>query len=432
MMKMTLKIALLALGGSQLVATAPAVNVPQTSAADYIFTAPRLTNHIHGVLVDATNYYGVIRSEDIDWTREAFAERDSIRAGRILPPSGGVGPVVKKGDVPTDLPFYVVDNWLDGDAPLRDGVLLFGDGAQIVTNILNRTTYTNGYTNAQSVITMPMEGGGRSAYTNSWRAYNKLFTVTNVVTNVVTNAFTSVDWCHGVDGVPFPVYSNLTYSSWWSDELTYKSFPNVKVFAHAREELRGTARLADHGLMGTNATLDIVASEYDAGGHTYHEPSRTNHVTYPVGGIYSRDDTARGGYAKTYNADIPTRFTTELVTTGGAQRVSIEAAYANGLFTYSFFNTDATNVNNDVYVYTNCIVRLAEPTLDLSGTQAVCRVEVDSYGLCAACAEAAGVPAPPRDTSYRAAPEYSESWSYSCWGFTIFYRITPSTKLPDW
>jgi hypothetical protein len=424
MMKRILQIVLLGLA-----APLVAVEVPQTSAADYIFTVPRLTNHIHGVLVDTTNSYGVIRSEDIDWLREAFSERQHIVLGYVpKPPWDGVGPRVSISDPPTSLSGY----WLDGDAPLLDGIRLYGAGVKhVATNAYVLATFTNGVTNALSVITMPMANGGFSVFTNRWSTYQKLFASTNAVTNVVTNAFSRVDLCHGVDGAPFPAYSNLTRVSWWTYDETFKRFPNVKVIEYGREALRGTVRLADVSNNSTNTTLYISTREWDDIDRT-HRSSETNWVVGVGGGVSAQHDGAQGGYFQAYNADIPTRFTTALVTTGGAQRVSIEAVYVHLQFGYS--DTDYMPGGVDVSVTTNAVVRLTAPSLDLSGEQAICHVQLDSYGLCSACAEAAGVPAPPRDTSYRAAEGHSEGWwisgEYEC--FTIFYSITPSTKLPDW
>ena len=84
-----------------------AVNVTQSSAADYIFTIPTLTNHIRGVVVDvdSANAYRVIRSEDADWVREALAERNAILAGSVNATSNNVGPIVRRGDIPNGLAF---------------------------------------------------------------------------------------------------------------------------------------------------------------------------------------------------------------------------------------------------------------------------------------------------------------------------------------
>ncbi len=414
MMKRILQIVLLGLA-----AQLPAVVVPQTSAADYIFTAPRLTNHIHGVLIDTTNAYGVIRSEDVDWLREAFAERESILSGHLPQPrriSLGVGPTVKREDAPRR---RIETEWLDGDAPLLAGCRFYSDAA--FTNVYEQTYYTNGVSNAFSVIEMPMTNGTTSVYTNRWTC-DKVIPYTVTATNITQGG---VDLFHGVDGEPFPVYSNATKLAWWRQHET--RMPNVRYIADARDALRGTVRLADVGSEWTNSTVTI--SQEDWGGSP--RPAETNYgygVTYEFASDGSLDYSSRSATAA-FTADVPTRFDSSLVTTGGASRVSIEAAYAYCWF--SFVPTDLEGEER-TSVVSSAVVRLSNPSLDMSCDTAFCRVFIDAYSLCSTCASAAGVQAPPQSLSYREPYRHTAVWGVHVSNIAIIYRITPSVKLPDW
>lgn len=415
MMKRILQIVLLGLvtGPAPLVA----VQVPQNSAADYIFTAPRLTNHIHGVLIDtATNGYRVIRSEDVDWLNEAVAERAHIVGGRLPETnriSAGVGPVVKSEDVPR---YIFTSGWLDGDAPLLENCRFF-DGDRAFTNVYRQTHYTNAVSNAYSVIEMPMTNGTTSVYTNSW-AVEKHRYYTQTYTNITRSL---VDWCHGVDGEPFPTYTNDEQLAVF-DRKYKTSIPTVRYFDAVREALRGTVRLADESLMFTNATYTIYEYQEDGGGHGI----RTNFIGGAYYNFYANSWIAEREQMPPFIASIPTRFDSSLVTTGGVSRVAVEAAYATGWFSYSHTTEHTHSISKQA------IVRLAGPSLDLSGNKACCRVSLNTHAMCSTCASTAGVPVPPIALSYREPENSSSSWSFSIDTFVIFYRITPSTKLPDW
>lgn len=55
--------------------------VPQTSAEDYFFSRPNLPSNIVGRVIGDPPAYHVMRSEDVAWLREAYAERAAIMGG---------------------------------------------------------------------------------------------------------------------------------------------------------------------------------------------------------------------------------------------------------------------------------------------------------------------------------------------------------------
>ena len=391
-----------------------AVNVPQSSAADYIFTIPMLTNHIRGVVidVDSTNAYRVIRSEDADWVREALAERNAILAGSVNATSNNVGPIVRRGDIPNGLAFSG-NSWLDGGAPLLDGVRLYDDFPQ-TTNVYAHVTYTNGYTNAVSYITQPMTNGTVSVFTNSW-SQARFYPVTNTVTNV--HQWVSLDLCHGVDGVPFPAYSNNTRFAQLTGSEPWARFPSLRTIANAREVLRGTVRLADVDFSATNEATRVLLQQYD------NLPVTTNSAYgTPEYELSAWDIRGEEYHVPQYTARIPTRFDSSLVTTGGVIRVSIAAVYMK---VYYSFAPPVTNGS--------AMVRLTRAWMDLSGEKLVVCVPIDLKSICSTVAVAAGYPAVPEaGVSYRAPSDTTRHWQLSVASYTIVYRISPSTKLPDW
>lgn len=391
-----------------------AVNVPQSSAADYIFTIPTLTNHIRGVVVDvdSMNAYRVIRSEDADWVREALAERNAILAGSVNATSNNVGPIVRRGDIPNGLAFSG-NSWLDGGAPLLDGVRLYDDLPQ-TTNVYPYVTYTNGYTNAVSYITQPMTNGTVSVFTNSW-IHHRLYPVTNTVTNV--HQWVSLDLCHGVDGVPFPAYSNNTRFAQLTGSEPWIRFPSLRAIANAREVLHGTVRLADVDFIATNEATRVLLQQYD------NLPVTTNSAYgTPEYELSAWDIRGEEYHVPQYTARIPTRFDSSLVTTGGVIRVSIAAVYMK---VYYSFAPPVTNGS--------AMVRLTRAWMDLSGEKLVVCVPIDLKSICSTVAVAAGYPAVPEaGVSYRAPSDTTRHWQLSVASYTIVYRISPSVKLPGW
>ncbi len=414
MRKRLFQIALLALCWPRLASAS--INVPQMSAADYIFSQPVLTNHIRGVLVDTTNAYRVIRSEDADWLLEAYAERFAICAGGFSGSSPGVGTVVGRDDTIFDLGG---SEWLDPDAQLLNGARLVPT-TRTTTNTYSQTTYTNGFSNAVSRITMPMTNGTVSVYTNRW-IVTRRFPVESVTTNV--HEWSGIDYCHAVEGVPFPAYSNVYALSWGYFNETYAMFPSVKSIAHAREILRGTKRLADDDCLWTNDTLTITKLLY--GDSPPIVSTNFGNASYDFAAAHTYANITR---TDPFTARVPTRFSSSLVTTGGANRVSVEAVFAK----CDFSHYHGTGYNTGTYLGTNAIIRLGVASLDLSGTTACCLVSVDPLVICAACASVAGVNSPPTSDDYRSSEGTYETWHTDIDSIILFYSINPSVKLPDW
>lgn len=406
MMKHLLQIALAALATT---AYAVPITVQQTSAADYIFSKPLLTNHIHGVLIeDGSHTYSVIRSEDVDWIREAMMERRSLFSGSLNDRIGGAKPAVGRSDAPNP---SLVGTWLDGDAPLLAGCRFFSYD-KVYTNISYQATFTNGVTNAFSVITMPLTNGEESVFTNSWST-QKRFPVTAVVTNIRT--FGLVDYCHGVDGIPFPEYTNAAAARFDALYDTLGQHPNAKYIIAVRAALRGTVRLADTGTYWTN---DVP--------HVLRELSYGHVETNESGSIVFEQSSFKREKSLASTAYVTTRFDSSLVPAGGFSRVTIEAVYAHGQFSHHY---GGQAVFQKYFVMRLPISAVGwPPRLDLSGKKAICRIAFDPYNLCSSVSAAAGVPSPPQ----RYQDSGSQSWSFYVSSFVVFYRIWPSVKLPSW
>ena len=433
------RLLLLAVCAAALCLPARGAGVP-SSVADYIFTVPRLTNHIRGVVITSTNAYRVIRSEDVDWLREAFAERWSIRAGRVpSSPWAGVGARMGDGDKEetgafwNGLPRGSDEGWLDPDTPLHTGARVYDYGEK-VTNTYVLVAYTNAATNAFSTIEMPRTNGTVCVYTNLYRVewmapYNQ------VMTNV--HDMTPLDYCRAGDGV-FGGYTNTPIHAFGYPSPYGMRTPSIGEITNAWAALRGTKRLADVGYYSiTNSPVifDEYANNFDPDVPRH---QGTNDVQFGVRGYKLSAACQTNGFWQTsakynppFTAYIPTRFDSSLVTTGGANRVSAEAAFAS--FHFSYFFSDVRNPDNDRSVQKEAVVRLPSPTLDISGTNALAVVRVDPKALCSAAATAAGCPAVPSAGVMYSAPngEYHH-WQTESHEFIIIYSITPSVKLPDW
>lgn len=431
-----------------LAACAAALRLPARGAGvpasvdDYIFTVPRLTNHIRGVVITSTNAYRVIRSEDVDWLREAFAERWSIRAGGVHSSSHspGVGAHVsdaieETGDFWNGLPRGQSGDsfWLDPDTPLHTGARVYDYGEK-VTNTYVLVAYTNAATNAFSTIEMPRTNGTVCVYTNLYRVewmapYNQ------VMTNV--HDMTPLDYCRAGDGV-FGGYTNTPIHAFGYPSPYGMRTPSIGEITNAWAALRGTKRLADvdyYIITNSPVIFDEYANNFDPDVPPHHG---TNDVKFGVRGYELSAACQTNGFWQTsakynppFTAYIPTRFYSSLVTTGGANRVSAEAAFA--MFHFSYFFSDVRNPDNDRSVHKEAVVRLPSPSLDISGTNAIAVVRVDSKALCSAAATAAGCPpVPSAGVMYSSPNGESHHWDAESTRFVIIYSITPSVKLPDW
>ena len=273
---------------------------------------------------------------------------------------------------------------------------------------------------------MPMTNGTTSVFTNRWTCEKKI-TYTTVVTNI--HEFDVVDMCHGVAGEPFPAYSNAAVFAWWRSDGT--RIQTVRDIADAREVLRGTVRLADVVHIFQRPPYKIKVEEY--GREQTYTRITTNWWETSEDYLYITEAWgASCDQADPYFSGAETRFDTSLVTSGGVSRVAVEAAYAHCHFYYHHRNNQGSGGYFITVTSTDAVIRLADPTLDVSGAKAICRVWIDAHDICLSCAAAAGVPEPTSSLSYRELEGHDSLWSIEIDEIVIFYRITPSTKLPDW
>ena len=322
------------------------------------------------------------------------------------------------------------------------------DHAPLFTNVTFSVGYTDAVVTNVTTISMPMTNGTTSVFTNMW-----IETLGHQDINAVTNVVEAcpLDYCHESDG-PFPGLTNspaVRAATMWP-------FRNG-VTAQMYGELRSAVRLADT-TSPTNSEKYVYYSRYkisDEYGSTITTDRTTNSQTtaeYSISGTstYVADwnedkqvyDLYYGYYVhgvKTsqYEAIAPTRFHSDVVTTGGAVRVEIEAAYAVVEFSYqkahregevpnTYFVTD-TSTNKVV------VVPLEIYSLDLSQPDAIARVQLDAKALCVESASAAGAPSPPEDAEgYEPPNDEAYSWSAKCSSVVLIYKINPSSKFDDW
>lgn len=418
------------------------ITVPQSSASDYIFTVPAAPALIRGKVIDPDNPHGTIRYEDVAWLQEAYAERAAIASGSLPTPGSNVTERVSADDYYLD-PLGWQDHdslgisWLDGDAPLPAVAdVRLGVGSRATTNVLWQTVYTNATTNALSVIAKSLTNGTVTVYTNSWRIgsaaqgvwdFGYRLPAVSPVTNV--HAWTTLDYCHADAGKPFPFYTN-TPSRAWGDlyPFTWAMWPSARAVAHDIAILRGTVRLADEDLSWTNViTITNVRDEDGAGRTSSTYTSSTPRFSENNANTWGQ--IAGFGQGTYVHVDVPTRFDSALVTTGGVVRVAIEATFA----TIYVSMTHSIGTNTVERLAASGVIRVDNGTLDLTGDKAWCGIDLSPAGICfIACAEG-GVTTPFMSEEDRTStPNEQFSWSCSITGITLLYRITPATTMPTW
>lgn len=322
------------------------------------------------------------------------------------------------------------------------------DHAPLFTNVTFSVGYTNAVVTNVTTISMPMTNGTTSIFTNMWIATLEI-QATNAVTNVVEAC--PLDYCHESEG-PFP---GLTNSPAVIAAIRWP-FRNG-VTSQMYGELRSAVRLADT-TSPTNSEkyVDYSRSKYsNEYGSTITTDRTTNSQTtaeYSISGTstYTADwnedkqvyDLYYGYYVhgvKTsqYEAIAPTRFHSDVVTTGGAVRVEIEAAYAVVEFSYRKAHSEGevpnTHFVTDVSTNMVVVVPLEIYTLDLLQQDALARVQLDAKALCVKAALAAGAPSPPEDAEgYEPPIDEAHSWSAECSSVVLIYKINPSSKFDDW
>ncbi len=342
-------------------------------------------------------------------------------------------------------------NYYLGDAPLLVGPRVAHDyyDSPMFTNVNHsiRTTLQT-VTNVNYVM-MPMTNGTTSVFTNRWTAtYYHL--VTNSVTNVV--ASTPLDYCHTGNGA-FPGFPNETA---FYNGLRGRRDGDLSVMYDA---LRAAVRLADE-----TSTTNLVkyvygsASSYeDEDGTIIYPWSASTNLTqtaeYSISGdhtvwaySWNEDSHAYDVYyrvyvtedvTEAYEAIAPTRFKSDLVTTGGVVRVEIEAAFAFVEFEYTKHLEEGTapNYTNvlDVAIDKLVIVPLESHSLDITHKDALARVKIDAKAICQKASLECGAPNPPNSAAgYKPSKGEIHSWSVECKGIVLIYRTHPSSKFSSW
>ena len=361
-----------------------------------------------------------------------------------------------------------LQRFLDPDVGLLEGARVC-NGSEVWTNVYELVTFTNGWTNAFSTISMPMTNGTVSVYTNSWTHLVRLPSE-NVYTNVIESSvlYPAIHFCH-TGGGPFPGYTNAPPIGYAT------SFAVVSVISNDYAALRGAVRLADRfekagngpaftvssyterGESYTNdlyesyaditpvswshsgvTTNEITVGTYLWGSYSFQRehPTWMNSVSYKDAGTvktvevpeYEIDNYDNNAHAGT--ALLETRFPSDLATAGGAARVAIEAVYYGAGFSYA-----KLSISNGVTVAgvsTNVVLRLAGEVLDVSGAKATVQVAIDARVLCAAVAAAAGAPALPSSLDGDPGAGMSEKWEVYPKGFVAVFRITPQSQITTW
>lgn len=412
------------------------LEVPQKSVSDYIFTTPLLTNDINGTVIDPYSPYGVIRSEDVDWFREAFQERICLMVGHISKKLGVGAQIIRpnfdvfwNGPVRND-----VNGWLDPSVTLLRSPRLIDIGKldESVTNIFEEAFMTNAVTNSFSIISMPMTNGTASVFTNKWSARVLSDSgMRKVTTNVVTKSL--IDFCcEEVDVFPGYVKTpdkpfGIVSTSNGTTGLRSTYFFNPGVFTNASEALQGTKRLADENKNPTNSVMLVFEQVVD--GDDGWEYSRDEGlVSQCIYYVYTIKDQATRRRTQNYTAIIPTKFHDHIATTGNINRVSLEAVYALCSFEYVHVKDNEIVTSVD----TNVLLKISG-SLDTSGENALVKVPLNSQSLCSDAASCAGCPAAPGLSDHRE-EDYGDgsSWYFSISEFIMFYAITPGTVLPIW
>ena len=391
--------------------------VPQSSASDYIFSIPSHPAHIRGIVIDPTNRYGVIRSEDVDWIWEAYCERLALLNGAMPVPAVHVSTSqVMRADV--RIPAWGgAWGWLDPDAPLIGEYPVKLQAHPVRTNVWSYSKGITGSSNAFSTITMPMTNGTMSVFTNSWSAYMATNRVMVSVTNLIGYNVL------GADLLPLPSYTTAPYNNWGAFDSAMSHMPSASAFATAYSILRGCKRLGEMCSF-TNTAWHVSESESDG------IPSApiTNRWSYGYYYYQSFSNLSTRAETLTSPGYAPTRFSSELIVTGGVQRVQVEAAYAIFWYMYDYTRGD------EYYSTTNatCAMKISGGSLDLSGEKAVYTATINPYDLALAGSFVTASEPPPYALGTHVGGGEEKLWLAVLEYIMIIYSITPSTMLPGW
>jgi hypothetical protein len=172
-----------------------------------------------------------------------------------------------------------------------------------------------------------------------------------------------------------------------------------------------------------------ISGDHTVWSYSWNEDSHAYDVYYRV---YVTEDVTEA-----YEAIAPTRFKSDLVTTGGVVRVEIEAAFAFVEFEYTKWLQEGTapNYSNvlDVAIDKLVIVPLGSHSLDITHKDALARIQIDAQDLSMKAAAASGAPEPPRSAEGYVPPKSEiHEWDMECKGIVLIYRTHPSSKFTDW
>ena len=302
------------------------------------------------------------------------------------------------------------------------------------------TTITNGF----SVIEMPMTNGTVSVHTNKWSAYkNELRHYMS--TGVVDLA--AIDFCHVGDG-PFPGYTN-------APPLPSSSYAFPAALSNSYVALRSAARLADWTLSAypTNSSA-FVEEDYYMGALSFSHTSSNSYFRgrYEIGGSNEKelsdyDENHNPVYEWVYRTSetrsipryqvvtVPTRFDSDLVTTGGARRVTVEAAFAIVDFSYTRDAISDDGTTRVADISKDVVVPVFSPRdlVTKVGKTAYWESFVEPRELLDKAAAAAGAPAPPQNAASFVPAQGSGVYWHAEWTqFILIYRIHPTSKFTDW
>ncbi len=385
-----------------------------------------------------------------DSPRQYYVPHWGTEPPSIVPGKGGSG---ISPDVAGDFynPTASTDyrwGYLDPDATLITAARAFNALPPAYTNIYKVAYYTDmdpeTVTNGFSTIEMPMTNGTVSVHTNKWRAYKnelRYYTVTAVV------ARTALDYCHVGDGA-FPGFTN-------APPLPSATYSVPAALSNSYVALRGATRLADwdNHIYPTNSSAFVEEYYYMGERYSCHTNSLSHYSgRYAIGGsnkkeLWDYDENHNPVYEwilrthvtrydpMTQEVAAPTRFHSDLVTTGGVRRVTVEAAFAVVEFSYTRDvivddeTTPAADIRKDVVVP----IGTSRPLVTNDGEPAYWESTVDARGLLEAAAAASGAPAPPQDAeSFVPAQGTSVEWNARWAYFILIYRTHPTSKFADW
>jgi hypothetical protein len=343
--------------------------------------------------------------------------------------------------------------YIDSDAELSGSARAAYDfsSPNYFTNVTFSVVLTNSLVTNATYILMPMTNGTTSVFTNRWTAEFE-YVSTNAVTNVVEAC--PLDYCHVSEG-QFPCCPGLIELETAlirprRDGVTAQMYDALRSAVRLAEESAPTNvapgiikyHLFEYNEVGfsTNGTSTVVDTNehYNAyyslsGEHPKHYSWNTETREYEV--FYDIDTYEQRTPA--YQAIVPTRFSSDIVSTGGTERVEIEAAFAVVKFMYTLQHQEGGRTNlhlvTDSFIYKITVVPITfKKELDLSEPVARAFVTLNSISLCAESAAANSVNFPQNPSGYTSDYGVYEYWSADCTKVVIIYRTHPSSKFSSW